>query len=487
MEPLIRYIHNESEVLRTIISTNDEEFILDTYKLFLNYGLSLRQFFEFLLDEEFRQTQFDIILREDTIRTFLLSNFCLNYGGKFEFIVKEIQKLATDHRAHSSKRNLKKAVSAFVQFLQNNLNQIISDPLVDICWAICTRVNAIHRDTGDRVVLSFLFFRILIPIIYEHSKPIDDHLKILISTINQLVSGQNDKVNFRKSFFLKINDSLLNLVGNILRSHRPTDYWAINPLAPAEYYQTKENFLTKMTDYRTYEHNARKIGRSISWKKSYYGDLEIMIDDEQQKKQSLRKEPSVISKSIEIFVSRAQAAKNFESCPRDIRFIALWSPENIVDLVVSQRMDPTFFENWKIDGLSFIQLDEESLIGMGCTDYQSILQLVQEVREFAITDPKKISTQHLSKWGTDEVCLWASLVNMAAIVPELVNKNVDGFMLTRMNWSDFSQIAGIKPSHIRKFIRLQKKYVGMDPNKSYQMSSLVLSGSTLLSLTDSDS
>jgi len=483
MEPLVRYIHNESEVLRIIISTNDDLFILNVYQLFLNYGLSLRQFFEFLLDEEFRLTSIDIILREDTIRTQLLSEFCKNYGGKFEFIVKEISKLATDARAHSSSRNLKKAVKSFVNFLQTNLNQIVSDPLVDICWAICTRVNAVQRDTGDRVVLSFLFLRILIPIIFEHANSQDEHLKILIQTVNRLIYGQHDQLHFRKSFIQQINDNLLNLVGNILRSHRPTDYWAINPLSPQDYYQVKQSFLTKMANYRTHEQNARKFGRSANWKKSYYGEM----GDTLKRKSVPRKDPTPVVQSLENLITRAQVVKNFKSGTRDIRFIGLWTPENIVDLVINEKMDPQFFERWKINGLSFLRLDEETLISMGCSDIKTILQLVHEVRELAITDSKKISTRHLSKWGTDEICLWLGLVGMSELIPEFVERNIDGFQLIRMDWRDFEKFSAIKPEYVRKCIQFQKKYVNADPNKSFHTSSLMLSESTVLSLTDSDS
>lgn len=492
MEPLVRYVNKNKTIQNYIFYFNEDDRLIEaTYNLFLNYSCPLRHFIKIAFRKELETGGLGSILRTSNKITMIITDLFTNYGGNFDLIVDKIKSIAMEYKTGKNEKTLKTGATKIVDYLEKVFISLMSDMLIDFCSEVCLAINSIPNVPeankelinkelikipepirGENVIGSFIFFRIITPRVFKNITPTgkeQKHILPLAKLLNKIVSGAGYSL---ENFIISQNKRFRRIIAQAMLQHKEDNYCCHRKLTFTQYDEMSDIFINGLTslmkDNCVSDPKVEKFSRAHSYKNIRSESFNVNKDQcleylnlttlENHPKMHKRLGKFEQSKSLEHLLNRARSLRKVTSLADDIRYFALWSFDEIINMISQREIDVKFFEKWNITGEAFIQLDENSLKAMGLNDEKEITKIINfldDIYDKIITDPNRLMTKSLKEWSNRDFCLWLTLSKLSHLVGIFKTAQIDGHSFIQLNSDNFREMGITQPNDIIKLFKLK--------------------------------
>lgn len=427
MDILIKYIADHTLLQDEIIYKTDEA-VPALYSLLLYHGHSVDHFLKTLFRKGFEKSGI-YFFRESTKEFTIIAEFLNKNGGNFDALCQKICDIAFKEKMDHIEKDHKKfkiIITKIINILDELLVSSISDTLIDFCSHICLTLNNYFKNDkdptyGEKIMCSFLFFRIIGPKILKSASDIHIlHVIPLIKKIN-IIALDDNHPNYEHEHQL-----IRNIIARLLMKRKNVNYCFEQSLTDADYKNKGNILVTEMQKY------------SLD---------NILLDDK------------IIIKKDTSSIKQISHTNNI-ALPNDLRYFLLWSVGEIISFGIMEKLDIDFLGKWQIDGKKFMQLSESVLQEMGLNDKNKITKIIEcidNVKKFAIWEHQKLDQIHVSLWSGKDMILWLILSNMQHLVNIFLINNIGWTKLIKMDQESLLLYGITQPKDIIKLIELKKR------------------------------
>src|SRR5665648_25961 len=228
MEAIIRRSSKSKSAISEIIRSEDDELIQATYRLFLYYDCPLELFLKLGLEYEL-EIQGESIFREARAFNRILTEL-FSREPTVDLLLKKARRLI-----QATRFNVRSAAFQIVTFLDDVMIPLLSDRLVYFLVEICRQVNGMNIEnfTAERIVTSFLIFRVISPRLINGvdpgRHPEAERTMELVRMLNKIATGDIFDTGTEQTFLSRIvghismrdfilreHERLVNLLGRAL-------------------------------------------------------------------------------------------------------------------------------------------------------------------------------------------------------------------------------------------------------------------------------
>lgn len=446
MDSLVRYIHKKPGLITGIIDSGNLDLIKSVYLMSLHHGIPLKSFFLHSLSQEFHEKSLKTIFREDSYTGPLLIDYFSKHGGQFNLLVNQIKDWSVEHKAGKSSRNLNKVVHKIILQMDTVLGSIMSNDLIDFCGLICTHANNLKPGSGEDLVSSFIFFRILNPkIIKNITEHESKHVLPVSKLLNKISSGDHDNANGSSRFIKKHIILFRQIIARAIMGRQESQYLSLEKMSRHKYCKYKNTLLRELEIYQQNELTHRKIRKTQT-------QFRLGSPKTQLVNHSDPPEPAL---SLEYLIGHAKETVDLKKENYDMRYLALWGNEELLKFLSPENLDLNFFVKWGTTGYEFLQLDRESLEFMNYEeDMNNVLNIIQECKDISIINSKQLLKVPLEKWSNLEICLWLTLSGLSNYVSVFTKLEIVGLDLLTFESQELQKIGVTNPDDIKKFFAL---------------------------------
>lgn len=416
MEVLL-YIDQCRNIQNDIIYNSDDGVIKSLYHLLLHHECSVDFFIKTLFEKGYHKSN-ATFFRENTTEFAIIVDYLNKEGGNFNLLAEELILLA--QRENMSKHNFIKKpkrehqiVTKAIEIIERLLMPAVSDVLIDFCAHMCIFLNDFYKSNrdiyfGEKLVCSFIFFRIITPEIIKLSS--DKQLiqiQPLICLLNRIALGD-------KECDINEHGRIRNIIARILMKRKKANYSSQYMISP-ECYQNHYQIILEYLKTSSYYH---EIVTNCNIKYSF------------ETKSMLRANSAPI-KISDIITKRPVQRKS--GITNDPKYFLLWTADEVMAMAVIENLDIDFLSKWRLDGKNFLQLTEEILKIMEIGNDNMInnfMRVVNQINDIAINNINKLNHRvHL--WTCEEICIWLILNDLEHLVDIFDKNNINSIKLLK--------------------------------------------------------
>ncbi len=428
MEKFIEYVSQNNDIINDILSTERDDVIEAIYKLFLNYNCCTKYLLISIFHKEYKKNGIFCFRHKSKIFS-IVTSFLTEYGGKFDVLAHKICDAVVKEKAAKSNKNLKNALIKSIDIISDNFLPTLSDTMIDFCSEVCITLNSSLNtkdpQMGQKMICSFIIFNIISPKILKVSLDSElIHIQPFLKLLNEIALGDKfSSENFQ--LYTEQHEKFKGIVARAFLTRRETDYKYQLVLPTKQYDELCHIIITYFRNKLANDHLLSSIDKNY------------------------------VSKYNRTFIELLKLASinpQSNSWPYDFKYFVLWSSDEVNNMISAEKINNDFFIKWKINGETFLQLDQSILHKMGMTEdsqIDKILSCISNVKSFAICDKSKLDTNVLN-WNIKDMCVWLILSDMSFYKELFIKNEIDGRKLLKMTPDDYLKIGINVPNHIQK-------------------------------------
>lgn len=506
MEYLVLYIDKDEKIQQQIIQSNNNDLIDATYSMLLHYNCSLEYFLKNLFYQEYNKYN-TLIFRNSSTPINIIIHFLNKFGCNFQLLAMKICKVAIKEKAAKNNKRMENAINKVIKYIDELFVSYLSDTFIDFCCEMNVYINTQNNVSdekyipSEKLICSFLFFRIFIPKIMEASTNIatgHNHIIAIVKLLNLITVGTTDKL-YQK--YMHHNKTIINIVARALMLRKKSKY-CFEYTMPKNVLVNKNNILIKelrKLDIRTESvidpAHKENIGTAIpsiptkmSSESNLIPDKKLLLDRQYsfrnlpQFKRLLNSSSSGGSssgsgsgtnssndsskfppplehlKSFEYLLNLASIAPIENSTKNNLKYFLLWSCSEVHNMAITHNINAEFIEKWNINGEYFMQLKELVLREMGISntsEIKKILDCIHIIKKIAIYDKSRLG--NVITWNTSDICIWLILSNLSHLVVIFTKYNITIDKILELKTNDYLSMGITIPKDIYKLALLKQE------------------------------